>query len=231
MVSLDWQRLNFQATEMFNVMVLTPSTGFTRTAYTNSLIKMFMYFANHRVYSECPNQTIAYDCVEGSGIGANREHLVKKALQTDCTHILFIDEDMSFASDTLHILASRRQPVVACNYPMRFRGSGFTAFSKITNGRIITGPEQSGLEKAFYSGFGFCLIERSVFEKVAKPWFLIAYDTVKEKYTTEDSTFGASLEEANIPWYVDHDASKKVIHLGTYTFNYLDTYKELLEKE
>lgn len=212
---------------MFNVLVLTPSTGFCRMGYSHCLFKMLMYFAKNRVYPECADQTIDFDTVEGSGISANREALVQRALATDCTHILFVDEDMLFAPNTLHIMASKRKEIVGCNYPMRNKGSGFTAMMKDRAARIITGPQSTGLEPASYTGFGFCLIERGVFEKMPQPWFLIGYDIERHSYTTEDAAFGAQLEDINIPWYVDHDASKLISHMGHYIFDWKEVYEVL----
>ena len=215
---------------MFNVKILTPSTGTCRIGYTHSLVKMLMYFAQNRVYPELETQKIDYDTVEGSGIGANREALVTKALaDKDVTHILFIDEDTLFAPNALHILASKRKEIVGCNYPMRFKNSGFTALRKDTYGRIITGPSSVGLEEALYTGFGFCLIAREVFERMPKPWFLIGYETTKGNYTTEDAAFGTQLAELKIPWYVDHDASKLITHMGSYMFNCQETYDEVVK--
>ena len=216
---------------MFDVKVLTPSTGLSRMGYTYSIAKMMMYFSQNRVYPECDTQKIDFDTVEGSGIGANRETLVTKALESDCTHILFIDEDTIFAPNALHVLASKRKPIVGCNYPMRFKGTGFTALTLDKKARIVTGPNSVGLEQAYYTGFGFCLIERGVFEKMARPWFLIGYNTERKIYTTEDVAFGAQLEELGIPWYVDHDASKLLTHMGSYAYHWKETYDEVVKGE
>jgi hypothetical protein len=199
--------------------------------YTYSLTKLMMYFAQNRVYPECETQKIDFDTVEGSGIGANRETLVLKALDSDCTHILFIDEDTIFAPHALHTLASKRKEVVGGNYPMRFKDCGFTALTLDKKARVITGPNSVGLEQVYYTGFGFCLIERSVFEKMKRPWFLIGYNTDRNIYTTEDVAFGAQLMELGIPWYVDHDASKLLTHMGSYAYHWKETFDALQSAE
>jgi hypothetical protein len=130
--------------------------------YTYSLAKMIMYFTKHRLLPEESRQLIDFHSIEGSGISANRERLVVDALNTECTHILFIDDDMGFTPNALHILASRRQKIVGCNYPMRGTTPTFTALALDKKTRIYTGKESTGLEPCFYTGFGFCLIERSV---------------------------------------------------------------------
>jgi len=204
----------------FNLKILTPTTGLCRTGYTYSLVHLVMYYAQNRVWPECPEQLLDYKPIEGSGIGANRERLVVEALETDCTHLLFGDEDMGFAPNALHILASRRQPIVGANYPIRVKGKGFTALHPDRQQRIVTTEQSTGIEPAYYTGFGFCLVERSVFERVERPWFLLRYDLESHSYSTEDAAFGHKLEEAGVPWYCDHDVSKLCYHTGNHNYTW-----------
>lgn len=206
-----------------NVAILTPSTGFSRMEYTYSLAHLIMYSAMNRLLPEEPHQRIDFHSVEGSGISANREKLVCNALNGDWSHILFIDEDMGFAPNALQILASRRQPIVGCNYPMRGENGGFTALSLDKTSRIYTGEKSTGLEPCWYTGFGFCLIDRKVFEQLPRPWFLLGYNKEGQYYSTEDSAFATLVHEAKIPWYVDQDASKFIIHVGNKKFVWNET--------
>ncbi len=210
----------------FKLKILTPTTGFNRTGYTTSLVRLVMYFAQNRIYPECGEQTIDYRTIEGSGISSNRELLIQEFLESDATHVLFIDEDMGFDPRTLHIVAGRRQPIVGCNYPMRVPGAGFTALAKDRKARIITNEQSYGIEPAFYTGFGFCLIERQVFEKIQRPWFLIGFNTSTRYYTTEDAAFAHMVNEAGIPWYVDHDASKGICHIGNFNYWWNETIQK-----
>ena len=204
----------------FRLKILTPTTGSCKAAYTFSLANLVMYYMQNRIYSDTKDQWLGVNPVEGSGISANRERLVVDALKTDVTHILFIDEDMGFCPNTLHVLASKSLPLVACNYKMRIKGKGFTALGLNKKSRIITTEESKGVEECYYAGFGFCLIKREVFEKTKKPWFLIGYNTDVGSYTTEDCGFARQLEDTDIKWYIDHDASKLVWHVGNYNYKW-----------
>lgn len=198
------------------IVVCTPSTGQVRTAYAVSLARMTAYFAQVRIFPEIEKQSLDFLLLEGSGISSGREQLVQQALaKKDMTHILFIDEDMGFDVEALHIMARRRQPIVACNYRMRVPPADFTALRiDIEKGRVQTTKETTGLEEAYYTGFGFALIERRVFEAVEKPMFMIEYCKETGVYTTEDHPFFRKAREAGFPCYVDHDASKLIWHVG-----------------
>lgn len=206
----------------FKVAILTPTTGTCYMAYAQSLARMVMYFAQARIYDDCEQQQLFPPLsIEGSGISANREDLVHQILtKSDATHILFIDEDMGFAPDTLHMLASRRVPYVACNYRMRVPGGDFTALALDTKSRVQTTEEKNGLEEAYYSGFGFALIAREVFEAVPRPRFLIGYNMDNNHYSTEDMPFCKAAREKGYKVLIDHAASKKIWHVGHFNYNW-----------
>ena len=210
----------------FNVVVCTPSTGHCKSVFAFSLARLVAYFAQHPIYPEASAvQMMDFGMIEGSGISSNRENMVRDALAMDgMTHILFIDEDMGFHLDALHIIARRRHPVVACNYRMRTPPADFTALKLDKSERIQTTKESSGIEEAYYAGFGFCLIERKVFEAIEEPRFMIGYNPVSKGYTTEDHPFFVKAREAGFPCWVDHDASKRVWHRGDINYTWDDDY-------
>jgi len=205
----------------FNVVILTPTTGFIKARYTGSLANLLLYFPGHNIYPEGGRQSVAYDLLESSGICSAREQMVKESLERfpAMTHVCFIDEDMGFEPQVLFALASRRVPIIGVNYPHRVKGMGFTALRK-PGERVITTAASTGFEAVAYTGFGFCLIERRVFEQTERPWFYLAYDTQAETYSTEDAWFCWQTKKAGFDWHVDHDASKLVTHVGTYEYRW-----------
>ena len=51
----------------------------------------------------------------GSEVTMQRQQLVSEALETNCTHIMWIDSDMKFPVDTLNILLEANKDIVAGN--------------------------------------------------------------------------------------------------------------------
>ena len=204
----------------YKIIILTPTAERVRARYTGSLVELLFYFMRTRIGDG--EQSVSYGILESSGICSARERMVADHMAKDWTHVCFIDDDMGFAPDTLHILASRHKPIVGVNYPHRVPGMGFTAVNVDGKGRIETNAESTGIESCAYTGFGFCLIERSVFEQTEKPWFYLAYDKKADRYSTEDAWFCMQTRRAKIPWYVDHDASKGITHIGPCEFDWRD---------
>jgi hypothetical protein len=204
----------------FNLVVAVPSSGNCKAQFAISLANLVMRFSQQRVYQECEEQSIKFLLQEGTGVPQNREEMVDQFLKTDSTHLLFIDDDMGFNPDTLHVLASRRQPIVGANYRLKSPPCRFMAIRG--QYAIPTNESSKGIEQVEYMGFGFCLIERKVFEEIEKPRFLPIYqDGV---YSTEDWAF---FTKTKYPVYIDHDASKRVWHVGNMLYNWRDDYSNL----
>lgn len=210
----------------FNVLIATPSTGNCKSAYAVSLARLVAFFAQTRIWQEIDQQYLDVQSIEGSGIAANREALVRMALaKPDLTHVLWIDEDMGFRPDVLHVLAAHRQPIVGCNYRMRFPPADFTALNLAGTERVVSDGNAHGLQEVTYCGFGMCLMERRVFESVPEPRFLQVWSD--GHYSTEDSPFFAKCRAAGFKVYIDHDASRRVWHRGDLNYHVDEDYSEL----
>lgn len=204
----------------FSLAISTPSSGYCKAQFAFSLARLVLEYTQKAVLPEVTEQSIEMYSMEGTGVSANREKMVRQFLKGDCTHLLFIDDDMGFNPNVLHILASRKLPIVGCNYRIRTPPAEFMAHR---NGvEIQTTRESTGVEPVDYLGFGMCLLERQVLEATKEPRFLIHWN--EGEYTTEDVSFFH-----NCPYkpFIDHDASKLVWHSGHIQYTWADDYTNL----
>jgi hypothetical protein len=153
------------------------------------------------------------DWQESSCIHTNREMIVKRAMASDATHFLFIDDDMTFQPWILDLLFSRYQPVVVVNYLIKNDDLAFVAVG-LDGKRVPTREKDTGIVPIAYSGFGVSLFEMDVWRKTPQPWFLPKFNAEDSSYTTEDAPCFERIREAGFPVYLDHDASKLVGHVG-----------------
>lgn len=210
---------------MINVAVCTPSIGMMRTRHCASLLRMFVYYQNTPILGlENEVRRIGYHVIESSMVGQARETFVDDVLSLDYTHLLFIDEDMGFREDCLNIMLARQMPFVACNYRMKVAPCPFTAMGEDDKTRIETNAESNSLVPALYTGFGFALLERRVLEAVSKPRFSNEWSEKLNAYSTEDRSFCIKARDAGFPVMVDQKASKRVYHIGTYSFSWDDKF-------
>lgn len=210
--------------KLLKVGVCTPTAGTIQAAYCMSLLKMCLHFLQTPVLAqEYTNKQIITQMQVGANIGANRDSMVDKCLAEECTHILFIDDDMGFASECLNILIARQLPMVLANYRRKIPPGYFTAVEKrddISGTEIITKADSTSLVPCQMGGFGFCLIEAAVLRAVKRPRFLMEYIPEANLYTTEDYPFFNAVHKAGFPIFVDQEVSKRVWHNGNFNYGF-----------
>lgn len=215
---------------MFNVAILTPTTGICRMGYAQSLAKLVSYFAQVRIFDDEPIQSLITDAVEGSGIAENYERMITKYLNdkdNHWTHFLSIEDDMTFSPDNLHRLARHKLPIVGGNYstnkghPVRFTSAGLKE-------RVLTTRESTGLEEVSLLPQGFTLVAREVYETIPKPWYLMGYNPENGNYVYQDYYFSEQAKKAGYKLYIDHDVSKLLWHTGPKAYGYEDALTDEL---
>lgn len=198
------------------LVVAVPSSGRNHFGFTFSLASLMARFAGGVPTRPDAEITVTLDGQVSSCIHSNRELLVRRAIDNGMTHLLFLDDDMSFDPRVVDILLGRRQPVVACNYLIKDSDDVAPRFVAVSpcGRRIITRESSVGLQEIAYSGFGVSLFETRVFADTPQPWFLPVFVPEASSYTTEDNPCFERIRQAGFPCYVDHDASKLIEHNG-----------------
>lgn len=103
--------------------------------------------------------------VGDSAIGRSRNSLTRQFLETDATHLLFIDSDLVFSTDQIIRLMQHKEEVVGGLYCKKQEGPPQLVINSWAN------PEQRGdLLEVRYIGTGFMRVARSVFEKMIERW-------------------------------------------------------------
>jgi hypothetical protein len=162
---------------------------------------------------------------KGSILSRSRMTLVNKALELECSHILFVDSDMTFPNWMLHQLLSHNKAVVGANCAVKQLPSLPTARLQSAEkpaGELVDSRHAAGMQKVWRLGTGVLLVKTSVFQDIPAPWFDITWNPELHDYTGEDWNFCAKLEAAGIPIWADHDLSKHIGHIGAYTFTHDD---------
>lgn len=90
-----------------------------------------------------------------------RNSLTAAFLQTDCTHLLFVDSDLVFSGEQIQRLVEHDVDVVAGFYPKKKDGDLEWVCNALRNEVL-----PSGLQEVRYMGTGFLLVKRAVFERM-----------------------------------------------------------------
>ncbi len=161
-----------------------------------------------------PEGSMALFCHDRSP-AKGRNMIIEAAIQHDCTHILFLDDDMAYPADTLNKLLAHNKDAVTGLYLSRayphqplifddFDDEGKALFSYLTE---TTPP----LKKVVAAGFGCVLIKVEALKQMEKPWVRLGELDAQE--WCDDIGFWWRYYKAGLKLYCD--TTVRVGHIGT----------------
>ncbi len=143
----------------------------------------------------------------GQSPARNRNIMIDLAFKHNCTHIMFIDDDMAFKPTLIPQLLAHDKDIVSGLYLMRnyphfpvmfdeaYEG-GKCRFSFLRNGR-------KGLAKSVNCGLGAVLIKMEVFQAMEKPW--ITLGELEKDHWCDDIAFFNRCRALGFDVWVDLD--------------------------
>jgi len=172
-------------------------------------------FFHHFVQMKRPNvcTTFIYD---DQPVSKCRNKIVKKAFDWGATHLLMLDDDMTFPDNIVDILLNHNKPIVGAlafkrrppylpviyqenpNYPERMK---------------VDTDYEKGLIEVAATGAACLLVQMEVFRRMRHPWFDFKPDEqFPGEYVGEDIMFCKKAKELGYKIYVD--TMHPIGHLG-----------------
>ena|SRR3990167_5023528 len=140
----------------------------------------------------------------------NRIRLVRQAIESGATHMLFLDHDMFFKDDSITKLLAHNKDIIGAPY-------NFRSFPlKSTAAPLSDISDKAQIYRCNTVATGFLLIKLSVFEKVSEPWFDFGRDKNFELACGEDSYFCQKAIKAGFDVWADPNIFVK--HCGEYMY-------------
>jgi hypothetical protein len=147
-------------------MIATPSrTGRVTAIYMRSVTSTMIALceAGHHC---------RWDYVAGNFVQSQRNELVKTFLGSDCTDLLFADDDIGWDIADLLRMIMLPVPLVGAICPRR-DGGWNASLIMYKDEPVKTGVD--GLYAAHYVGTGLMRLKREVFDVIGFPWFDVQY--------------------------------------------------------
>lgn len=153
-----------------------------------------------------------------------RNKLVRAALDGDFSHLLFIDDDMSFPPNVPERLVAHAVDVVAANYTKRQLPALPVAQAK---GRYLFSKGKTGLEEVDHAGTGMMMIRVELFKKLPWPWFKTSLrEEATDPIVSDDVHFCRLAREHGYKIWVDHDLSQEIGHVGDMAYSHVHSPPE-----
>src|SRR3990167_484785 len=148
------------------VCIGVAASDYIRTQTTGMLIALFKARPDMRLIIK-----------QSPYVHHNREQVVDDFLETDCTHLFFVDSDMLFKPDVLDKLLASDKDIIGAQYNRRLGKEGVPVVKTRYNMEGVTMPNHPFKQHPVATGC--LLIKREVFTKIPKPWFAVGLDEAK----------------------------------------------------
>jgi hypothetical protein len=166
----------------FSIMVSTPVHSEVSIHYTQALLE----FQKNCFSNKIP---VAFQLMKSSLVTQGRNLCVAGFLDSECTHMLFIDSDIDFQFNSIMKMIKADKEVISIPYPLKTFNSE-KIFSMMKEGKItehtqiqknalmyplkLPDPDdiqmKNGIVEVTHVPTGSMLIKRSVFEKMIKAY-------------------------------------------------------------
>lgn len=170
------------------------------------------------------HEVFTVTATEGYTTAEGRNYCVIQAQKEGCSHILFIDDDMTFPADTIERLLAHGKEIVGVASNSRVLPKSPTVGLMDAQGNYkhpqkypeweMKIPEE--LFKAFFVGAGVLLIDMTVFDKIGKPYFKFEANEDGKITMGEDGWFCAQARKNGYDIYCD--PTIPIGHLGLYSY-------------
>ncbi len=128
----------------------------------------------------------------------------QRFLASECSHLFLLDSDCVPKQGTIQRLLAHELPIVAAPHPTR-KGAERVLMALVrSNGHYKEHLPRQGLQMVDAVGGSGLLIERSVFEKLPRPWFRCLYDDDGLLHRTEDFYFCEQAKAAGYDVWADY---------------------------
>jgi cellulose synthase/poly-beta-1,6-N-acetylglucosamine synthase-like glycosyltransferase len=203
------------------VAICIPARGQMEVTTAFDLTMMAAYMAGKK------NIDLNVYTSQGTLIFDQRNSLVRTAVIEKCDYILFIDADMRFPKTTLERLLAHKKDIIGVNATTRMMPPKPTARNIQINedGSVdwleVLSNKEKGIGKVDAIGCGVMLIKTSCLKNIPQPYFYFE-QLLKGKLLGEDIYFCIKAKDAGIDTWVDHDLSREIGHVGSYTYGWDD---------
>lgn len=202
------------------IIFCIPGNAFSNK-FINCLFKTFQFcnmnkigFALSCEYSSMV-QFARNKCLGGNVLQGHRQLPFNGAIEY--THLMWIDSDMVWSPNQIAMLLNRNVSIISGLYRISPDNNSLCAVKNwdkdvfLKNGhfdflKYSDIKDEKELIKVAYTGFGFMLIKRGIFESIEYPWFRSVKQEINDEivdFASEDVSICLTMQDKNLDVFVD----------------------------
>ena len=197
----------------YRVAICVPARDQVQSIFVYHLVNLIQRCNSKNLRVELFMQT-------GSLISKQRQNLAQAAINSEFTHILWLDSDMSFPPDILETLLEHDLDIVAGNYSTRSAPRKGVAYKTLGKWESWLKPSETTprLQPVEGVGMGCMLVKTSVFSNMETPWYEVSWVPEWQEFIGEDFYFCMAARQAGFNVWIDTLLNKKLKHIGVSEF-------------
>lgn len=226
-------QIDLEMLRKHNVFFATPCYGGQVTdQFFLSMFRMSQTFMQHGInfrITTLRNESL---------VTRARNIMVAMFLESDCSHLMFIDADIEFESESVLRALAYDKPIMAAAYPKKALPIQYAINFKFRDQATKQVRVENGAVEVLDASTGFFLIKREVIEKMIQAYpelhyrndsnidekfnkhcysfFDTLHDPDDNRYLSEDYTFCRRWQKIGGEIWLDPNT--KLNHIGAYTF-------------
>lgn len=189
-----------------------PTRDIVPASFATDFAQLFAYTRERGPWATVDDLFLGHTYIHGG-----RELVLEAAVRRGFSHLLWLDTDMSFPRTAAIQLYAHDRPLVGCNYRTRRQGSEKFTAQQDDGTLIVTSEISKGLQEVGAVGFGCVLMRMDIVNRLHRPWFRHGLNEHGGDIG-EDIMFCRAVRATGHQVYIDHDLSKEIGHVGTYTY-------------
>jgi Anp1 len=189
--------------------IAVPCRDQVHSLFSYSLANLIKYNTQQRLNTQL-------FMLSGSLIAEQRHRLAESCIREQCSHILWLDSDMTFLPTLATDLLLHQKPIVACNYSTRTEPRKSVAYKTFGDWSswLDSASSTEDVSTVEAIGMGCILTDCNVYKLLTNPFFEVQYDHNLKEWIGEDFYFCQKARAAGYEILVDNRLSMHVYHIG-----------------
>jgi hypothetical protein len=143
-----------------------------------------------------------------------RQQIMEQGIQEGWSHVVFIDDDVTFPPHALDVLLSHDKPFIGINICKKNQHCIAPTASR--RNEPVTSEGKEGLEEVESTTMALFVSRVEEYRKIQPPYFMLS----GSHPATDDNFYHSRIIQAGHKIYIDHTLSNQCGHVGDYIYTF-----------